>query len=419
MNQEQDVLMECRDCGLLQRVPAMHESAAAECDRCGATLRNFRRWSVPLCCACSGLGVALMGLALWLPVASVSMNGGRFAVGDLWTGPRMLRQTGAWALSMAVVATLLLMPAFKLGIVLATSLTASAGRMPRWLGWCFDVAPTLSPWAMIDVFLLGATIALLRLRVWADVSFGPALFALLGASFCSSGIDAALDRSAFWRAPTPHRPSLHAPSAGKPISCAGCLLISRAPEGARCPRCGRRLHARKADSVRRTWALIGAAALLAIPANVLPVMTITKFGRGGPSTILGGTAELSERGMWGLAILVFVASILVPFIKLGALSVLLVMTARRSSAGLRLRTRVFRAVVFIGRWSMLDIFATTTLVAMARFGWLGNVLPEPGATAFCAVVILTMLASEAFDPRIMWDAAGENTAATRGNLVLS
>jgi paraquat-inducible protein A len=363
--------------------------------------------------------VALMGLALWLPVASVSMNGGRFAVGDLFTGPQMLRRTGAWELSIAVVATLLLLPAFKLGIVLVTSLAALVGRMPRWLGWCFDLAPALSPWAMIDVFLLGATIALLRLRVWAEVSFGPALFALLGAALCSSGIDAAADRSAFWRDPTPIRRSLLAPSAARPISCAGCLLISRASEGDRCPRCGRRLHARKTDSVRRTWALIGAAALLAIPANVLPVMTITKFGRGGPSTILGGTVELTQRGMTGLAIVVFVASILVPFIKLGALSVLLVMTARGSAAGLKLRTRAFRAVVFIGRWSMLDIFATTMLVAMARFGWLGNVLPEPGATAFCAVVILTMLASEAFDPRIMWDAAGENATAPRGDLIPS
>jgi paraquat-inducible protein A len=268
------------------------------------------------------------------------------------------------------------------------------------------------------VFLLGATIALVRLRVWADVSFGPALFALLGAALCSKGIDAALDRSAFWRDPTPFHRLRFSPSTGTPISCDGCQLISLAPEGTRCPRCHRRLHSRKTDSVRRTWALIGAAALLAIPANVLPVMTITKFGRGGPSTILGGTVELSERGMLGLAILVFVASILVPFIKLVALSVLLIMTARGSAARLKLRTQVFRAVVFIGRWSMLDIFATTMLVAMARFGWLGNVLPEPGATAFCAVVVLTMLASEAFDPRIMWDAAGENAGA-HGNMVVS
>src|SRR6185295_13844724 len=98
MNQEQDLLVECPHCGLLQGMPEIREDASAECNRCGATLRHFRRRSVQLCTVCSGLGVALLGLALFLPVASVAMNGGRFAVGDMFTGPKMLRDTGAWQL---------------------------------------------------------------------------------------------------------------------------------------------------------------------------------------------------------------------------------------------------------------------------------------------------------------------------------
>jgi paraquat-inducible protein A len=151
-------------------------------------------------------------------------------------------------------------------------------------------------------------------------------------------------------------------------------------------------------------------------------MTITKLGKGGPSTILGGSLELTEAGFWGLAALVFVASILVPLVKLGALSFLLVSAQRGVTSRLVLRTRLFRVVTLIGRWSMLDIFATMTLVTLARFGWLGNVRPEAGATAFCGVVVLTMLASEAFDPRLLWDAAGHNPpteAAPRGLLVPS
>jgi paraquat-inducible protein A len=369
------------------------------------------------------VGAALLGLALVLPLASMSMRGGRFAVSDIFTGPERLRQTGAWELSLAVVVTLLLLPAVKLGVVWAMSIAVWAGRVPRWLAWCFAAVPTLSPWAMLDVFLLGATIALLRLRIWAGISFGPALLAIAGAALCSIGVDAALDRSAFWRRTPARRPSPPPASNAPRISCTGCQLISSLPEGARCPRCAQRLHARKTDSVRRTWALIATAALLAVPANLLPVMSITKLGRGGPSTILGGTIELSQVGMWGLALLVFVASILVPLVKLGALSALLIMTARGSAARLRLRTRLFRAVVFIGRWSMIDIFATATLVAMARFGWLGSVLPAAGASAFCAVVIMTMLASESFDPRLMWDAAGKNpprgAASARPDGVLS
>jgi paraquat-inducible protein A len=192
------------------------------------------------------------------------------------------------------------------------------------------------------------------------------------------------------------------------LGCDSCGLVTRAAEGSACRRCERRVQARKGDSIRRTWALVVSAALLAIPANVLPVMTIMKLGRGGPSTILGGTLELTQYGFWGLAALVFVASILVPLLKLGALSLLLVTTARRSTAQLLLRTRLFRVVAVIGRWSMLDIFATMTLVTLARFGWLGTVRPGLGATAFCGVVLLTLLASHSFDPRLMWDAAGKN-----------
>jgi paraquat-inducible protein A len=253
-------------------------------------------------------------------------------------------------------------------------------------------------------------IALFRLRDWMLVDYGPALFALSGAALCSIGIDVTVDRAAFWSA-VPLREPREARSHSREarlIACHGCTLVVRSHDGAGCPRCGSPLHARKPNSVRRTAALIGAAALLAIPANVWPVMTITQLGQGAPSTILGGTLELTQLGFWGLATLVFVASIVVPLSKLVALSWLLLATRHGSSSKLVLRTRLFRVVTLIGRWSMLDIFATMMLAALARFGWLGNVRPEAGATAFCAVVILTMLASEAFDPRLMWDAAGHN-----------
>jgi paraquat-inducible protein A len=187
--------------------------------------------------------------------------------------------------------------------------------------------------------------------------------------------------------------------------------LLRSPEGAACPRCRSKLHARKPASEERTWALLAAAALLLIPANMLPVMSVVKAGQGGTSTILGGTFELAEAGLWGLATLVFTASIVVPIGKLAALLLLLLAQRRAARGMLPFRTRLFRLVALIGRWSMLDIFATMVLAALARFGWLGSVRPEPGATAFCAVVISTMLASEAFDPRLMWDAAGFNPPA--------
>jgi paraquat-inducible protein A len=410
MYDEVDDLGECHDCGLVQWLPSSLVAARVLCDRCGATLRQIRQNSVLLCAVCGAIGLALFALAFALPTASVWMQGGRFATSDLLTGPERLQQTGAWGLALAVVSTLLILPIVKLGTVVAMSLGIWVSRVPRWLKSCFTLLPLLTEWAMVDVFLLGAAIALFRLRAWMLVAFGPALFALGGAALCSIAVDAALDRSVFWhRVPlVPARERTGASS--HLIGCHSCGLVARSNEGGQCRRCERHVHARKRDSVRRTWALIASAALLAIPANVLPVMTITKFGRGGPSTILGGTLELARVGLWGLAVLVFVASILVPLVKLAALSYLLLSTSRGSMSKLALRTRLFRVVALIGRWSMLDIFATMMLVTLARFGWLGNVIPGLGASAFCGVVVLTMTASKSFDPRLMWDAAGQNVA---------
>jgi paraquat-inducible protein A len=414
MNRSFDAVSECRDCGLLQQLPDMPDGALAACPRCDAMLHRQRRHTLPLSLACSGIGLALFLLAFWLPMASVSMPGGRSATSDLLTGPELLRQAGAWELSIVVTLTLLVLPVFDLGASLAMSVGVWLGTVPRWVRRAFAALPTLSSWAMVEVFMLGATIALVRLRAWMHVEFGTALFALAGVTLCSIGIGAALDRRALWARVPLAAGAARRSAGGGFISCAGCELVGASDDGAPCPRCSRTLHARKPHSVQRTWALLLAATLLAVPANILPVMTIVKAGVGGPSTIMGGTVELVEHGFWLLALLVFVASIVVPVFKLAALCTLLICTSRGLSGRLRLRAKVFRVVAFVGRWSMLDIFATMTLVELARFGWLGSVRPGAGATAFCAVVVLTMLASEAFDPRLMWDAAGANPAPSLG-----
>ena len=136
------------------------------------------------------------------------------------------------------------------------------------------------------------------------------------------------------------------------------------------------------------------------------------YSTGGTSTIMGGTLELVEHGFWPLALLVFVASIVIPFLKIGALATLLSSTSLHSKRWLKQRTHLYRALVLVGRWSMLDVFASAILVALARFSWVGSVKPEPGLAAFGAVVVLTMLATESFDPRMMWDAADENPQAS-------
>lgn len=184
-------------------------------------------------------------------------------------------------------------------------------------------------------------------------------------------------------------------------NCHACGRVSR---GARhCPRCGGRLHSRKPDSLNRTVALLLAASLLYIPANVLPVLHTSNLFESESHTILGGVVELWVEGSPDLAIIVFVASIMVPIIKIGVLTLLVACTALRSDWRLHERAQMYRIVERIGHWSMLDVFVVALLVALVRFRSLGEFHAEPGIFAFGAVVVLTMLASMSFDPRLMWD----------------
>ncbi|AJO80662.1 MULTISPECIES: paraquat-inducible protein A [Pseudomonas] len=170
-----------------------------------------------------------------------------------------------------------------------------------------------------------------------------------------------------------------------------------------CTRCGAQVHARRPNSIMRTWALLITAAILYIPANMLPIMTVTSLGQGDPSTIMSGVIVLVQHGMIPIAAVVFIASILVPTFKLVGIALLLFSVQRHQPLSARQRILMYRFIEFIGRWSMLDIFVIAILVAVVNFGRLASIEANLGAVAFASVVILTMLAAVTFDPRLIWD----------------
>jgi paraquat-inducible protein A len=194
-------------------------------------------------------------------------------------------------------------------------------------------------------------------------------------------------------------------------SCRICKLVSKSPlQGtvAQCPRCRASIHARKPDALARTWALLSAAAMLYLPANILPVMETNSLFGSENDTILSGVVYLWTSGSWPLALLVFIASITVPLLKLISLAFLLISVQLRSAWRPDQRARLYRIVEFIGRWSMLDIYVATILAALVHLQGLATIIVGPGAIAFGAVVVLTMFAAMSFDPRLIWDRA-ENT----------
>jgi len=170
-----------------------------------------------------------------------------------------------------------------------------------------------------------------------------------------------------------------------------------------CTRCGALVHARRPNSIIRTWALLIAASILYIPANLLPIMTVSTLGQGSPDTIMSGVITLLKHGMVPIAAVVFIASILVPTFKLVGIGLLLYSVQRHQPLSARQRILMYRFIEFIGRWSMLDIFVIAILVAVVNFGRIASVEANLGAVAFATVVILTMLAALTFDPRLIWD----------------
>lgn len=195
------------------------------------------------------------------------------------------------------------------------------------------------------------------------------------------------------------------------LNCHVCGLLSRRPAQAgaslRCPRCASRLRNRRADSLARTWALLIGALLCYLPANLLPIMTSTSLGVSRSDTILSGVRFLLADGMWLLAMIVFVASVCIPVLKIVVLSVLLVSVSRRSQWRPLDRSRLYRIVDVVGRWSMVDVFVVSVLVALVRMGNFAMVEAEAGALFFAAVVVLTMFAAMSFDPRLIWDSMEE------------
>lgn len=190
------------------------------------------------------------------------------------------------------------------------------------------------------------------------------------------------------------------------LRCHACGAVYREPAATgevRCRRCSAHLHARKPYSIGRTWAFLIAAAILYLPANLIPIMKTSTLLEQREDTILSGVVALWQAGSPEIAVIVFVASIVVPIAKIAVLALLLVTTQRGSGWRRFERAQLYRVIEFVGYWSMLDVFVVALLVALVHFRTYADVQPGGGAVAFAAVVVLTMIASKSFDPRLIWD----------------
>jgi paraquat-inducible protein A len=409
-------LRECVDCGQFQMLPALYPGSVARCIRCQAVLRRTHHDTLGRALALNLGALVLLAISCGATLMTVSTFG-MYHRADIFSGPAGLQRHGVWELSAVVLFTTVAAPLLRLGLVTYVLIGLLRREMPPGhLRTAFRWAERLRPWSMIEVFLLGVFVAYTKLSGMMHIEIGVALYSLVALMLAMVAADFMLDRYAVWEAIDRRsipRGGIDAPTRTRAsaLACDACGLVSvptTLDERPSCPRCAATLEHRKPDSVTRCRALVIASAILYVPANLLPVLTVIQLGSGSPSTILGGARELLGAGMWPLALLVFLASVAVPCLKLVGLSLLLITTKARSSWCLRDRTVLYRIVNTIGRWSMIDIFMESILIALVQFGAVVTIDPGFGAVAFAGVVILTMFAAEAFDPRLMWDAAAMN-----------
>jgi paraquat-inducible protein A len=397
------MMIACPDCGTLAEVAPLPPRSRAICRLCRRDLEKTSGRSIPAALACS-LGTFLLLIpANALPLLHVDLFNME-AQNVIGGGIAALWNQGWLLISAATMLFVIVLPFVIFGLLSVVLACVLFGYRPPWLAAAFRWTSWLDLWGMPDVFLLASFVGYYRLihlsEARVSIAVGGACF--LAAGFLTMVTRAALDPRTVWRflGPVVEHPP------GEMLSCTTCDLVQPlARAGEPCPRCGARLQTRKPDAVPRTAALAIAGFILVIPANVLPMEVSSHLGTSQNYTIFTGVRELFELGLWPLGILIFCTSIAIPVAKLLALAWCILSVRRRSRAHLVAKTKIFRVIAELGRWSKVDPFTIVFFVPLVKFGGLATATAGWGATAFMTMSILTMLASTTFDPRLMWDAA--------------
>lgn len=400
-------MIACHECDFLHAVVPIPDGGKALCVRCGSTLYQQTKDSLDRALALNLAAFIFFILANSYPFLSLKL-GGVVEENLMISGALALYQQGMQELGLLVFLTSILFPLLTISGMLYILIPLKLGHHAWNKGAVFRMVQLLIPWSLLGVFMLGVLLSVIKLMDMATIIPGVSLFSFMALMLLASAANVNLDRSVIW----PHQKIDPADTASgntarerNLLSCHSCTLLIPAsqPHQPRCPRCNAAMHQRKANVLAKTWALLITAALLFIPANIYPIMTVIKFGQGEPNTIFSGVVHLIEGGMWPLALIVFFASILVPVSKLLILSMLLITIQFKSTWRQKDRTLLYRVTEVVGAWSMVDIFLIAILSALVSLGSLATILPGTGASFFAAMVIFTMLAAQSFDPRLIWD----------------
>ncbi len=393
------------------------------CPRCGIELHRHNKDSINRTAAHCLAGLFLYVPAMLLPLMTFQTLGISETANIIQSVVSYYRQE-FFLVALMVFFSAVLFPFLKLSLGLTVATLLKMRKFPPLLPRLFRLYIQLEDWAMVEVYLLGIMVTVIKMYQTTDISYGLGFYCFIALVLTTLGTTDVLDKKLFWAwmenrdtqivADTEDIEKLDfgagmitAMEAGL-TSCHTCNRLTIIPDSgidssSRCLLCGARLHSRKPDSIARTWALMLTAGLFFIPANILPIMRVDYLGRPDTSTIIDGILHFFRDGSYAVGLIILSASILVPLFKISGLLIILLTIRFKRGIFLQQQAKMFRFIEFIGRWSMLDIFVIAILTVLVRFGFFSSIQAAPAATYFCMVVITTMLAAHTFDPRLLWD----------------
>ncbi|MHA7846320.1 membrane integrity-associated transporter subunit PqiA [Serratia sp. D1N4] len=408
---QQGNLMLCPQCDMLVELPPLAFGSKAVCPRCKTTLSS--RWAEPrkqpIGYAISAL--IMLVLANLFPFVNMRVAGIANEIKLIQIPQVMVAEDYA---SMATLFMVLVqfIPAF---CMLAIILLCARARIPQGLKvWMAKMLFQFKTWCMVEIFLAGVLVSFVKLMAYGDIGIGTSFIPYC--LFCLLQVRAfqCVDRRWLWQDIEPAPRLEHPAQVGRTglrqglRSCQCCTAILPA-EQARCPRCHTTGYARRRHSLQWTMSLLVTSIMLYIPSMAMPIMITEALGNKMPSTVMAGVILLWGEGSYPVAMVIFIASVMVPSLKMLAIGWLCLDANgkgkdRADSERMHL---IYEIVEFVGRWSMIDVFVIAVLSALVRMGQLMSIYPATGALLFAGVVILTMFAAMAFDPRLTWDRVNE------------
>lgn len=414
ISQSKKPLSVCHQCDWVCHLPELQAGERALCPRCEYSLLSEKQFSVQSEAAWAVTAIIMLILALCFEFIRFEVSGISHSIVFIDT-VRVLFNHDFPALGALVFLTTVLLPSLYLITILYLDVATAIKRNLPGAIFLARKMDSIKPWMMSDVFIVGVLVSLIKIVTLANIQIGPSFLAFCAYALLMLKTVSGFDLSHFWQnagaeieTPANIVPGRTAHEQNV-ASCMACKHIFHYIYEKFCPRCGHSHTPHHIDRLQITWALILTSAILFIPSNLYPILKTTGLGGSDPQTIVGGVLHLVETGSWPIALVIFLASILIPIAKIFALCWLCIKARTSKSEKHHDKMRLYFITEMIGKWSMVDVFVVAVLASLVQAGVFMTITPGPAILYFAAMVIVTMIAAMSFDTRLIWQASSKNT----------